>query len=55
MCPVCAATAAMISVSIAASIATTGGLAAVVLKRAAIVKSESNPQPSNPSKEDIHG
>lgn len=51
MCPVCAATAAWI----AASIATTGGLAAVVMKRTATLRSASNPQSVTPSKEDHHG
>ena len=51
MCPVCAATA----VWIAASIATTGGLAAVVMKRAATLKGASNTQPITPSEEDHHG
>ena len=51
MCPVCAATAAWIAVSIA----TTGGLTAAVLKKTLIVKSASNPQPINSSKEDQHG
>ena len=55
MCPICAATASLIATSIAASIATTGGLAAVVLKRTVTVKSVSNPQPLNSSEEDQHG
>jgi hypothetical protein len=51
MCPMCAMTAAWIAVSIA----TTGGLTAVALKRAVTLKSASNPQPTNLSKEDHHG
>jgi hypothetical protein len=51
MCPVCAATAAWIAVSIA----TTGGMAAVVMKRTVTIKNASNPKPINPSKEDHHG
>jgi len=54
MCPVCAATAAWIATSIAVSMASTGGLAAVVLKRTITGKIASNPQLSNPSKEDHH-
>lgn len=55
MCPVCAATAALIATNIAASIATTGGVAAVVLKKTAKLKSANIPQPITPSKEDLHG
>jgi hypothetical protein len=51
MCPVCLASAAWI----AASIATTGGLAAVVLKKTVMLKCANNPQPITPSQEDLHG
>jgi hypothetical protein len=51
MCPMCVATAAWI----AASIATSGGLAAVVMKRTANLRNASNPQSITPSKEDHHG
>jgi hypothetical protein len=45
----------MIAASIAASIATTGGVAALVLKKTGTVKNAGNPQPNNPSQEDPNG
>ncbi|MGA2634691.1 MAG: hypothetical protein ABSF16_10680 [Terracidiphilus sp.] len=51
MCPLCFASAALI----AGSIATTGGLTALVLKRVASSKSANNTPTNSPSTEDHHG
>jgi hypothetical protein len=51
MCPFCLASAALI----AGSIATTGGLTALVLKKVANGKIASNNPTISPSKEDHHG
>lgn len=51
MCPLCLASAALF----AGSIATTGGLAALVLKKVAAGKSANNIPTNSPSKEDHHG
>lgn len=50
MCPICLASAALI----VGGIATTGGLSALVLMKAAIGKSANN-IPNSPPKEDHHG
>jgi hypothetical protein len=50
MCPICIASSALI----AGCIATTGGLAAMVLKKAVAGKSANN-IPNSPPKEDDHG
>jgi hypothetical protein len=51
MCPVCIATAALI----AGSVTSTGGLAAVAIKKPGVKNAvESNPAPT-PTKEDDHG
>ncbi len=51
MCPLCLASAALI----AGSIATTGGLSALVLMKAISGKSANNIPANSPSKEDRHG
>ncbi|MGD0829332.1 MAG: hypothetical protein ABR907_00215 [Terracidiphilus sp.] len=51
MCPYCLATAALF----AGSVATTGGLAALVLKKVATRKITSNISTLSPSKEDHNG
>ena len=51
MCTMCIASAALI----AGSIATTGGLTALVLKKAVAGKSANNIPTNSPSKEDHHG
>jgi hypothetical protein len=51
MCPVCLATALLIT----GGVASTGGLAAIVIKRFGVKNTaENNPSPT-PSKEDHHG
>jgi hypothetical protein len=51
MCPMCLASAALI----AGSLATTGGLTALVLRKAAAGKSASNIPSNSPSTEDQNG
>ncbi len=51
MCPMCFASAALI----AGSIATTGGLTALALKKVASGKSENDNPTNSPSTEDHHG
>ena len=50
MCPLCLSTAALI----AGSVTSTGGLAAIALKKFGVKNAVSNPAPI-PSKEDHHG
>jgi hypothetical protein len=51
MCPFCLATTALI----AASVVSTGGLTAFVLKKTLTGKSANNNPANSPSKEDHHG
>ena len=51
MCPVCITTAVLI----AGSVTSSGGLAAVVIKRIGVKSAAINHPAPNPSKEDRHG
>jgi hypothetical protein len=51
MCPVCLATAMWIAVSVTS----TGGLAAVAMKKFGVKNARENPSTPIPSKEEAHG
>jgi hypothetical protein len=51
MCPVCLATAMLIAVSVTS----TGGLAAVAMKKLGVKHAVDNPPATTPNKEEAHG